>query len=128
MQRFTGAFEETKRELEGLTHDLDHSLSLQLAAKLNCEELPQKLQEASLVSRATLQAQVKQVSQVFLLIQDNRQPQHISHSYLRYPHSVITDEIPNEGLGYVFISTHCKSHHLQNQQANDGTTESVRAL
>ena len=62
VQRFTGAFEETKRELEGLTHDLEHSLSLQLAAKLNCEELPQKLQEASLVSRATLQAQVKQVS------------------------------------------------------------------
>lgn len=64
MQRFTSAFEETKRELEGVTNDLEHSFSLQLATKLNSEELSQKLQEASLVSRATLQAHVKQVSLV----------------------------------------------------------------
>ena len=61
MHRFTSAFEETKRELEVLTSDLDASFSLQLAAKLSSEELPQKLQEASLVSRATLQAHMKQV-------------------------------------------------------------------
>lgn len=61
VQRFASAFEDTKRELEMLTSDLEASLSLQLAAKLNSEELPQKLQEASLVSRATLQAHVKQV-------------------------------------------------------------------
>ncbi|DBA74957.1 hypothetical protein WJX77_011846 [Trebouxia sp. C0004] len=61
VQRFTSAFEETKRELEGVTNDLEHSFSLQLATKLNSEELPQKLQEASLVSRASLQAHVKQV-------------------------------------------------------------------
>ena len=63
VQRLTAAFEETKRELEVLTSDLDHSFSLQLATKLNSEDLPQKLQEASLVSRGTLQAHVKQVSQ-----------------------------------------------------------------
>ena len=62
MQRFTSAFEETKRELEGMSSDMDANLSLQLASKLNTEDLPQKLQEASLVSRASLQAQVKQVS------------------------------------------------------------------
>ena len=67
MQRFTSAFEETKRELEGVTNDLEHSFSLQLATKLNSEELPQKLQEASLVSRASLQAHVKQVSLVLYL-------------------------------------------------------------
>ncbi len=67
MQRFTSAFEETKRELEGVTNDLEHSFSLQLATKLNSEELPQKLQEASLVSRASLQAHVKQVSLVLHL-------------------------------------------------------------
>ena len=61
MHRFTSAFEETKRELEVLTSDMDASFSLQLAAKLSSEELPQKLQEASLVSRATLQAHMKQV-------------------------------------------------------------------
>ena len=67
MQRFTSAFEETKRELEGVTNDMEHSFSLQLATKLNSEELPQKLQEASLVSRASLQAHVKQVSLVLCL-------------------------------------------------------------
>ena len=67
VQRFTSAFEETKRELEAVTNDLEHSFSLQLATKLNSEELPQKLQEASLVSRATLQAHVKQVSLVLYL-------------------------------------------------------------
>jgi len=67
VQRFTSAFEETKRELEAVTNDLEHSFSLQLATKLNSEELPQKLQEASLVSRATLQAHVKQVSLVLHL-------------------------------------------------------------
>lgn len=61
VQRFTSAFEETKRELEALTGDMDASFNLQLAAKLSSEELPQKLQEASLVSRATLQAHMKQV-------------------------------------------------------------------
>lgn len=61
VQRFTSAFEDTKRELEVLTSDLDASFTLQLAAKLNSEELPQKLQDASLVSRATMQAHVKQV-------------------------------------------------------------------
>ena len=61
VHRFTSAFEETKRELEVLTSDLDASISVQLAAKLSAEELPQKLQEASLVSRATLQAHMKQV-------------------------------------------------------------------
>ena len=61
VHRFTSAFEETKRELEALTADMDASFSLQLAAKLSSEELPQKLQEANLVSRATLQAHVKQV-------------------------------------------------------------------
>ena len=67
VQRFTSAFEETKRELEGVTNDMEHSFSLQLATKLNSEELPQKLQEASLVSRASLQAHVKQVSLVLYL-------------------------------------------------------------
>ena len=62
VQRFASAFEDTKRELEMLTSDLEASFSLQLAAKLNTEDLPQKLQEASLVSRATLQAHVKQVN------------------------------------------------------------------
>ena len=62
IQRFTSAFEETKRELEGVVNDLEHSVSLQLATKLNCEDLPQKLQEANLVSRATVQAHVKQVT------------------------------------------------------------------
>lgn len=61
VHRFTSAFEETKRELEVLTSDMDASFSLQLATKLSSEELPQKLQEASLVSRATLQAHMKQV-------------------------------------------------------------------
>ena len=61
VQRFTSAFEETKRELEGMSSDMDANLSLQLASKLNAEDLPRKLQEASLVSRASLQAQVKQV-------------------------------------------------------------------
>ena len=67
VRRFTSAFEETKRELEGVTNDLEHSFSLQLATKLKSEELPQKLQEASLVSRASLQAHVKQVSLVLHL-------------------------------------------------------------
>lgn len=61
VHRFTSAFEETKRELEALTSDMDASFSLQLATKLSSEELPQKLQEANLVSRAALQAHVKQV-------------------------------------------------------------------
>lgn len=61
VHRFTSAFEETKRELESMTADMDASFSLQLATKLSSEELPQKLQEANLVSRATLQAHVKQV-------------------------------------------------------------------
>ena len=61
VHRFTSAFEETKRELEVLTSDMDASFNLQLATKLSSEELPQKLQEASLVSRATLQAHMKQV-------------------------------------------------------------------
>ena len=67
VHRFTSAFEETKRELEGVTNDMEHSYSLQLATKLNSEELPQKLQEVSLVSRASLQAHVKQVSLVLYL-------------------------------------------------------------
>ena len=67
LQRFTSAFEETKRELEALTGDMDASFTLQLAAKLSSEELPQKLQEASLVSRATLQAHMKQVRLMSLL-------------------------------------------------------------
>ncbi|KAL3133626.1 hypothetical protein ABBQ32_008144 [Trebouxia sp. C0010 RCD-2024] len=61
VHRFTSAFEETKRELEALTSDMDASFSLQLATKLSSEELPQKLQEANLVSRAALQAHVKQM-------------------------------------------------------------------
>ena len=61
MHRFTNAFEDKKRELEVLTADLDASFSVQLAAKISSEELPQKLQEASLVSHATLQAHLKQV-------------------------------------------------------------------
>lgn len=67
VQRFTSAFEETKRELEGVSNDMEQSFSLQLATKLNSEELPQKLQEASLVSRASLQAHVKQVGLVLHL-------------------------------------------------------------
>ena len=61
VHRFTSAVEETKRELELVSSDMDASFSLQLATKLSSEDLPQKLQDASLVSRATLQAHMKQV-------------------------------------------------------------------
>ena len=62
MQRFTSAFEETKQELQAMTDDLERSLSLTLAAKLNSSELPQRLQDANLVNRTTMAAHLKQVS------------------------------------------------------------------
>lgn len=62
VQRFTSAFEETKQELQAMTDDLEHSLSLTLAAKLNSTELPQRLQDANLVTRTTMAAHLKQVS------------------------------------------------------------------
>ena len=61
MQRFTTAFEETKQELQDMTSDLERSLSLSLAAKLNSEDLPQKLQDANLVNRITTATHLKQV-------------------------------------------------------------------
>lgn len=61
VQRFTAAFEETKQKLQEVTSDLGRSLSLGLAAKLNSEDLPQKLQDANLVNRVTMSAHLKQV-------------------------------------------------------------------
>ena len=62
VQRFTSAFEETKQELQAMTDDLERSLSLTLAAKLNSAELPQRLQDANLVTHTTMAAHLKQVS------------------------------------------------------------------
>lgn len=66
--RFTGAFEETKQELQAMTNDLDRSLSLSLAGKLNSADLPQKLQDANLITRTTMTAHLKQVSLEALLM------------------------------------------------------------
>lgn len=61
VQRFTSAFEETKQELHAVTDDLDRNVNAVLAGKLNSADLPEALQDANLVNRATMAAQLKQV-------------------------------------------------------------------
>ena len=111
VQRFTSAFEETKREVEGLIGDVDHSMGLQLASKLNSEDLAGRLQEASLVTRSALHTQLKQVSSSSVYHCCMNHHQQFSHYHCDNHHCCFNCSYHHHYYDYLNHHTYCHDRH-----------------